>query len=118
MKLIVKNIANDSIKSISFKKLGLYQNFIAELSAIKKPASASLITSNEKINSYELSKFKFILENNNIKLTNIYSNSRETVLSGKSLKIKSELLNIKDLKNEFHIVPCNQKKDILVAISL
>ena len=49
MKLIMKNIDNEYIKSISFEKFEHYQNYIAELSAIKKPATATLITSNEKL---------------------------------------------------------------------
>ena len=53
----MKNIDNKCIKSISFEKFELYQNFIPELSAIKKPATATLINSNEKINSFELEKF-------------------------------------------------------------
>ena len=113
MKLILRNIANEFIKSISFKKFDFYQNFIAEISAIKKPASANLITSNEKINSYELAKLQIILKKHNIKLTNIFSHNRETVISGESLKINSKLLSIKDLKNELFINTSNQKKDIL-----
>ena len=113
MDLFLRNINNDYIKSISFEKFELYQNFITELSAIKKPASAYLITSNEKINSFELKKFKITLEELNIKLTYIYSNNRETIISGKSLKINSALLSIKDSKNELLISSLNQKKDIL-----
>ena len=113
MKLILRNIANEFIKSISFNNFELYQNFIGELIDIKKPAAASLITSNEKINSYELAKLKLALEEKNIKLTNIYSNNRETVLSGMSLKINSTLSNIKELKNELFMDTSHQKKDIL-----
>tara|TARA_S200000501_G_C20398371_1_gene558111 strand:+ start:110 stop:244 length:135 start_codon:yes stop_codon:yes gene_type:complete len=35
------------------------------------PAAANIITENEKINSYELAKFKLILEKHFIKLSNI-----------------------------------------------
>ena len=66
MYLIIKDIDNECIKSISFKKFEHYQNFITELSAIKKPATATLITSNEKINSFELEKLKLSLEEINI----------------------------------------------------
>ena len=113
MKLILRDPTNELVKSISLKKFDLYQNFIEELSAIKKPATANLIILYEKINSHELSKLKLTLEKINISLIQIYSNNRETVLSGKSLKINSTLLSIKDLKNEFFLVPTNQKKDIL-----
>ncbi len=100
MKLILRSIANEFIKSFSFKKFELYQNFCDKLIAIEAPAAANLITENEEINSWELAKLKLILEKHKIKFSNIYSSNRETVLSGKSLKINSTFLNIKDLKNQ------------------
>ena len=56
---------------------------------------------------------RLILEKHNIKFSNIYSNNRETVLSGKSLKINSTFLKIKDLKNQLPQDPSYLKKDIL-----
>ena len=112
MKLILKNSANDFIKSISFENFKLCKNLISELSAIKKPAKAHLVTANERITAWELAKLKLNLKKINIKLSDIYSNNRETVLSGKSLKISSTLLNIKD-KNESFLNKLPQKKDIL-----
>ncbi len=113
MKFIIKNKNNDCIKSISLEKFELYQNFIAELSVIKKPATATLITSYEKINSFELEKFKLTLEGINIRIKYIYSHNRETVITGKSLKINSILLNIKNPENELLIGSLHQKKDII-----
>ena len=113
MKLILKNIANEFVKSISFCNFEPYQNLINELSVIKQISAATLITQNEKINSYELSKLKITLKKINIKLTHVYSNNRETVLSGNSLKITSILLDIKALNNELFIGHSNKKKDIL-----
>ena len=113
MKLILRNKANDFIKSIFFDKFEPYQNLTAELSVIKKAAAATLITTNEKINSYELAKLKLTLEKLSIKLTDVYSDNRETVLSGNSLKIKSILMDIKELKKELFVVPPHKKKDIL-----
>ena len=113
MKLILKNIANESLKSISLKKLELSQSLIDELSNIENLASANLLTANEKINSCKLAKLKLILQTLNVKFSHIYSNNRETVLSGKSLKINSTLLTTKDLENEFLESPLSQKRDIL-----
>tara|TARA_S200000501_G_scaffold196765_1_gene185193 strand:- start:519 stop:1184 length:666 start_codon:yes stop_codon:yes gene_type:complete len=113
MKLILRNSENDFIKSISFNKFELYQNFFSELRVIKNPAEAHLITANEKITSCELAKLKLILKKLNINFSNIYSNNRETVLSGKSLKINSILLNNKDAKNKLFLDPSSQKLDIL-----
>ena len=113
MKLILRGIANEFIKSFSFKNFEIDQNFFDNLITKEAPAAANLITENEKINSYELAKLKLILEKHFIKLSNIYSNNRETVLSGKSLKINSTFLKIKDLKNQLSLDPSFPKKDIL-----
>ena len=113
MKLILRGIANKFIKSFSFKNFEIDQNFFDNLITKEAPAAANLITENEKINSYELAKLKLILEKYSIKLSNIYSNNRETVLSGKSLKINSTFLKIKDLENQLPLDPSYLKKDIL-----
>ena len=113
MKLILRGIANEFIKSFSFKNFEIDQNFCDNLITKEAPAAANLITENEKINSYELAKLKLILEKHLIKLSNIYSNNRETVLSGKSLKINSTFLKIKDLENQLPLDPSYLKKDIL-----
>ena len=86
MELIIRNSAKNLIKTITFDKFELFQNFISELSAFKNPAEATLITANEGITCLELAKFKLKLKKLNINFSDIYSTSRETVLSGKSLK--------------------------------
>ena len=111
MKLILRNSAKEFIKSISFDKFELNQNFISELSDIKNSAEANLITADEKITCFELAKLKLNLQKVNINLTDIYSTNRETVLSGKSLKINSILLNSN--KNGSPMDPVSQKKDII-----
>ena len=113
MKLILRNIINESIKCISFKEFEPFQNIIEELRAFQQPATASLITANEIINYHKLAKLKHTLENQNIKFINIYSNNRETVLSGKSLRINSTLLNKKDLKDELFINTSVKKNNII-----
>ncbi len=113
MKLIFRNISNEFIKSISFKKLDPNIEFFHELSDIKKTTKAYLVTANERITSCELAKLKLSLKKLNINFTDIYSNNRETVLSGKSLKINSTLLNFKKNKNESFLNPLSQKTDIL-----
>tara|TARA_S200000501_G_scaffold312412_1_gene303463 strand:+ start:340 stop:1005 length:666 start_codon:yes stop_codon:yes gene_type:complete len=113
MRIILRDSTNNFIKSISFKKFDLYQNFISELSAIKKPAEAHLITSNERITASELAKLKLNLQKMNIKFSDIYSINRETVLSGKSLKIKSTLLSNKNNTNALFLDQLSKKKDIL-----
>ncbi len=113
MKLILRNIDNECIKSFTFKRFELYQDFCDEFITFKNSTTANLISENEKINSHELVKLKLLLEKHNIIFSNIYSNNRETVLSGKSLKINSTFLNIQELKNQLTVDSSYQKKDIL-----
>ena len=113
MKLILRTQDSEFIKSISFKEFEINKQFIEELKAIEKPALADLLTSDEKVNSCELEDLKLILEKFNIRFLKIYSNNRETVLSGKSLKINSTYLNSKDLKNQIFNGHSPHQKDIL-----
>ena len=75
MKLILKDIANEFIKSFSFKKFEIDRNYCDKLISKEAPAATNLFTENEKINSYELAKLKLILEKYFIKFSNIYSNN-------------------------------------------
>ena len=113
MKLILKSISNEIIKSVSFERFELDQDFFDELISIKKPALANLIIKNEAINSYELTKLKLVLEKHHINFSNIYSNNRDTILSGKYLKINSTFLNEQDLKNQLHFIQPDLQKDFL-----
>ena len=100
MKLIFRSRSNEIIKTIRFSKYESYQNLTKDLCRNEKPFSASLITSNERINSIELANLKLSLKQQNINFIQIFSFSRDTVLSGKSLKINSVLLNEKNQAKE------------------
>ena len=112
MELILKNLVSESIKRISFKDFDTFHNLIDQLNQISKPAQAILITINESIQAHELLKLKISLQSLNIKITNLYTDSREILLSGKSLKINSILLNEKDLKNKFFRPPVKEFKNV------
>ena len=113
MKLILKNIFDEFIKSITFKDFEPLKNIFEELNTLEQPATAILFTDNEKISSLELSKFNHELKKLNIKFINIYSNSRETVLSAKSLKINSILTNKKCPENELFVNTSLKQQDTL-----
>ena len=113
MRLILKNIANEPVKSLSFHEFDLYQTFIEELGFNQNLDKAVLIIANEEVKASELAKLKLTLEKLNVKFLHIFSNNREAVLSGKSLKINSTLMNIQDLENEFLKDNLYKKKDLL-----
>ena len=113
MKLIFRNITNKKIKSISFNNFEIDKNVIHEINNFQNLNKAELITENEKINSKELLKLKLTLEKLNINFMHIYSNNRETILSGKSLKINSTLINKKEAKNELFEPLINYQSGII-----
>ena len=114
MKLILKSLVNNEyIESKSFQIFEPYQNILEELPNLKKPITADLIANREKINSRELVKLIINLEKLDIKLVNIYSDYRETILSGKSLKINSTLIDYKKHNHEKFLNPLKEQKDIL-----
>jgi len=60
-----------------------------------------------------LSKLKNHFDKIKICSLSIFSNNRNTVLSGKSLKIKSTLLKEEEIKNKLHLYDSKKKDDIL-----
>ena len=94
MKLVLKSKINNNFISISFKAFDPYEKIFekSDINQLIKPITASLIIFDEEIKSYELAKLKEIFKKLNLKDFHIYSNFREIVLSGKSLKINSTLI--------------------------
>ena len=61
-------------------------------SSIKEPLEAKIFAVNESISSHQLSKLKIHFDKINIRSLCIYSNNRNTILTGKSLKIDSAFI--------------------------
>ena len=101
MKIIIKNIDKEYLKTISLKELNpLDKNFLKFIS-VKEPLEANIFAINEIINANQLAKFKLNIKKLNINSINIFSNIRESIVSGKSLKINSIFINEKELKKLF-----------------
>ena len=73
-----------------------------QIDTFDKKISATLYCDEKKISCNELLGLQELLMKSNIKLTNIYSSSRESVITAKSLKINS-ILSHEDL-NKFNSV--------------
>ncbi len=86
---------------------------IKQFSSKKGPLEAKIFAVNEPISSHQLSKLKNHFERFNIYSLKIYSNDRETILSGKSLKIDSTFFKEQEIKNELLLFKSNEKDDIL-----
>ena len=83
-----------------------------KLSSLKGPLKANIFAINESISAYQLSTLKNNFDKiNNLSLL-IYSNKRETILAGKSLRVDSTFLREREVKNKLRLLESKQKEDI------
>ena len=87
MQLIIK----ENHKCISFFSNTIvgFNKYINQIDTVNKKISADLYCNEKKIFCNELLALKELLINSNIKLTNVYSSSRASIISANSLKINS-----------------------------
>ena len=84
-----------------------------QFASIKGPLEAKIFAVNESISSHQLSKLKNYFEKINICSLYIYSNNRETIVSGKSLKIDSTFFKEQEIKNKLLFFKSKREDDIL-----
>ena len=82
-------------------------------SSIKEPLEAKIFAVNESISANQLSKLKNHFNKINISSLCIYSNNRDTILSGKFLKINSAFIKEQEIKNKLLLFNPKKKDDIL-----
>ena len=97
----------------SLKDLDNINEYIKNFSSIKRPLEAKIFIVNESISSYELSKLKNIFDKINLCSFLIYSNNRDTIIAGKSLKIDSNFVNEQEIKNWLHLFKSKERENIL-----
>ena len=90
----------------------IYETF-KQFTSIKEPLEAKIFVVNESISSNQLAKLKNHFNNFNICSLRIYSNNRDTILSGKSLKIDSTFFKEQEIKNKLLSFKLKKKDDIL-----
>ena len=101
MKIIIRNKINGYIQTVSLKDLNpLDKNFLNSIS-IKEPLEAHIFAIDEIIDSQQLAKFKINIKKLNVNSIYIFSNKRETIVTGKSLKIDSKFVDGEELKKIF-----------------
>ena len=112
MEIILKNTKNNYLEIFSLINLDNIHETFKKFSSIKGPLEAKIFAVNESISSHQLSKLKNHFEKINICSLCIYSNNRDTVLSGKSLKIDSVFVKEQDIKNKLQLFISKKKDDI------
>ena len=110
---IVLSINNKNLEITSFENLDKLNETFKKLSSIKGPLEAKIFAINESINSHKLSEFRNYFDKMNICSLCLYSNDRETILAGKSLKIDSFFLKEQDVKNELLLQNSKKEDDVL-----
>ena len=112
MKIVINFLNNKNLENISFESLGNIKETFKKLSLMKEPMEAKMFAINESINSHELLKYKNNFDKFNICSLSIYSNNRDTIIAGKSLKIKSNFVKEQEVKKKLRLLDSNKQDDI------
>jgi len=113
MKIVVSTLNNEYLETIFFENLDNFHETFKKFSSIKEPLEAKIFAVNESISSHQLSKLKNHFDKINICSLCIYSNDRDTIVSGKSLKIDSAFIKEQEIKNKLLLFNSKKKEDIL-----
>ena len=110
MKIVINIINNQEI--IYFESQENLDETLKNFSSLKVPLEAKIFAINESISAHQLSKLKNQFSKVNIFSLKIYSNKRDTILAGKSLKVDSNFFREQEIKNKLHLLDSNKKQDI------
>ena len=113
MEIVLKHTKSKYLEIFSLLDLDKIQETLKRFSSIKEPLEAKIFAVNESISSYQLAKLKTHFDKINISSLRIYSNNRETILSGKFLKIDSAFIKERVIKKKLLLLNSKKKNDIL-----
>ena len=112
MNIVINKLNSRYQESIFITNLDNIHETFKKFTSVEGPLEAKIFVINESISSYQLSEYKNIFEKINIRSLSIYSNNRETILAGKSLKIDSTFYKEQEVKKLF-LINSKKKDDIL-----
>ena len=113
MKIILKTCDGNYSKIFHLKEFESFHQIFQDFYSIKKPVEATIFALDEIINFYQLEQLKINFEKLNLQSIHLYSNKRETILSGKSIKIDSTFVAEKELKKRLFLNSPRKQDDIL-----
>jgi len=102
MEIVLKNTKSEYLEIFSLLDLDNIHETFKRFSSIKEPLEAKIFAVSESISSHQLAKLKTHLKKINVCSLLIYSNNRNTVLSGKSLKIDSVFIKDQEIKKSYY----------------
>ena len=112
MEIIINGLDSEYIETLSFENLDNLHETFKKFSSIKGPLRAKIFVIDVSISSHKLSKIKKVLDNINIFSFCIYSNNRNTILAGKSLKIDSNFVSEQEIKSKLLLFNSKEREDI------
>ena len=111
MKIFINSSAKN-LEITSFDNLdNIHENFKKFLS--HEHLEVNFFAINESITSHQLSKIKNKFNKINICTLRLYSNDRDTLIAGRSLKIDSVFLKEQDIKKKLLLHNSKNKEDLL-----
>ncbi len=110
MEIFLENTKSKYLEIFSLVDLDNINETFKRFSSIKGPLEAKIFAVNESISAHQLLKLKNHFDKINISLLCIYSNNRDTILSGKFLRIDSAFFKEQEIKNK---LLAKKKDDIL-----
>jgi len=113
MEIVLESTKSKYLEIFSLLDLDKTHETFKRFSSIKGPLEAKIFAVNETISSHQLIILKNNFDKINICSLCIYSNNRNTILSGKSLKINSAFIKEQEIKNKLLALNPKKKDDIL-----
>jgi len=113
MEIVLSSTKSKYLEICSLFDLDNINETFKRFSSIKEPLEAKIFAVNESINSHQLAKLKKYFDNINICSLRLYSNNRDTILSGKFLKIDSDFIREQEIKSKLLSFNSKKKDDIL-----
>ena len=113
MEIVLKNSKSKYLEIFSLRDQDDINETFKKFSLTKRPLEAKIFAINESISSDQLTKLKNNFDKINICSLRIYSNNRETIIAGKSLKIDSNFVKEKEIKNRLLLMNSRKNDDIL-----
>ena len=100
MKIFVNSINYKYQETISIENMDKIHEIFKKFSLLQEPFEAKIFSINESISSNRLLNFKNNVDKINTCSLTVYSNNRDTIIAGKSLKINSTFVNEKEVRNK------------------
>ena len=113
MEIVLSSHKSQYLEICSLFDLDNIHETFKQFPSMKEPLEAKIFAINESINSHQLLKIKNHFDKINISSLRVYSNNRDTILSGKSLKIDSTFYKEQEIKNKLLLLNSKNKEDVL-----